>query len=1152
MLTDNILISNSYPKNFKHEECPVCNNLDARCRPSHEDSILCWNTSASELDEDVWFLIADIDARGSGMRGVMVAPRRNSEQEVEDPEFLELRRLQAKQKRSLELAHLPSLESRAKGYKEILESLKLSGHHKFDLKNKRGLTAEQINFAEKLQWFKTWEKGIECSENIAGIDPATNSTRWLGGMFIASVDQQGRILGGQIAADNIEVVGKYFWLSSAKVGGYGCQLPFTGKFPLFVRKHPDSKKTSQIWLCEGGLKSALIALKAWEFDINIVVIGTAMSARFTDQLSEIIGEFQPSDGVCILPDAGTLQNISILSGVLETVEQIRKYGFEATIAWWGQLEKNENSQDFDDYLMANNGDLSKVCWYNVSQFLGLLTPTALIEYPKKNDGEFTPPLPFEPIPTTSQTKKIEAKVKDFLNSYGYKGYKKYCTFDAPDTSKQGNIITHQPKLATNLNDDGATPFEAGWEFYPPRVGEILFLQAGTGEGKSHLLSKWMNEYYPDSGCIFLGYRNGLLHQQCEKVDGLQHLRGADVELLDPQYRKVRLLDPNYRVAFCDASLHNMKPSYASGKILVFDEVMSILESLLLGSTCSRQRRTRLNIFTEMLQEASMVICLDAHLANWAVTLLQILSKNKTVRKMQNKWEGQPRKVKMLLGTETNPNDKTAIRANILSQAKEGTPIAVFSDSQHELESLNELMIAVGVDPKSITRIDSKTSGEPWAVECLSNIDKYLENHPEIKVLLVSPSGDSGLDISRVYFEHVYLILVGTLTINSALQMYGRVRDRAVKRTVFCAKDAQYRVDGGFTKAQVQKDMMLSIEHQIRLITDGVEDSENLKDVLFAAVQKWQQKEKDDLFAEAVTILLAKANFEKLYYRDLFIERLEQMGDLIEFVNEKGDEETNSEFQEVSLELKYTHAKRLVAAEDISKIEAESYRRKELNQEQLMQLKKFDFKNRIPGVDIDESLAKTLLYDRAYLTGLEQRYYLSHPEVSIKMARMKWGGVLTYSEYFTADLRTRLALRTDCLIKLGLSEFLDDRDWLEAGREITKVRKRWEDLIKIYGAEVPAILGFDWDYERPILTIHKLLNLVGCDLRVVKAKIKQPKNTPKIRRITYGSLNDPTRLAILASFDLRFAELKTFTADDWLNIKTVCENVTQEEVATAET
>lgn len=1150
MLTDNTLNSNSYPKNFKHEECPVCNNKDSRCRPSHNESLLCWNTTASELDEDTWYLVSDIDAGGSGMRGVMVAPRRGRSEEVEDPEdpedpeVLELKRLQAKQKRSLELANLPSVESRDKGYKEILNSLRLSNKHKFDLSKKRGLSAEQIQFAERLNWFKTWEKGIECDENIAGIDPATNATRWLGGMFVSSIDEQGRILGGQIAADNIDVIAKYFWVSSAKVGGYGCQLPFTGKLPLFVRRHPDSTKTSQVWLCEGGLKSAIIALKAWELDKDIVVVGTAMSARFTEQLANILGLFQPQT-VVILPDAGTLQNISILSGVLETVEQIKKSGFEPTIAWWEQWKKDETSQDFDDYIIAKDGDLSEVSWYNVAQFLALLTPTTLTEYPKKNESGSTPPLPFEPISTVSPIKKIEAKVKEFLSSYGYKSYKRYSRFEAPDTAIQGNLITHQPKLATDLNNDGSTPFDQGWEFYPPRTGEILFIQAGTGEGKSHLLSKWMNEYYPDLGSIFLGYRNGLLHQQCQKVDGLEHLRSADVKKLDSEYIKVRMLDPQYRVAFCDASLHNIKPSYASDKILVIDEVMSVLESLLLGSTCSSHRRKRLNIFMEMLKEASMVVCLDAHLADWAVYLIKSLAKNKTVRKMQNKWKGQPRQVKMLLGTDTNPNDKTAIRSDILAEAKEGKPIAVFSDSQQELESLHELMIKENIDPSSIARIDSKTSGEEWAIECLSNIDKYLENHPEIKILLVSPSGDSGLDISRVYFQHVFLILSGTLTINSALQMYGRVRDRAVPRTVFCAKDAQYRLDGGITKTEVQRDMMLSIEHQIRLITDGVDDSENLKDLVFAAVEKWQQKEKDDRFSEAVSILLAKGNFEKLYYRDLFIERLEEMGDKIEFIYDAGDSETNKEFQEISLELKYTQAKKLVAAEEISQIEAESYRRKELSQEQLMQLKKFDFRRRIPGVEIDANLAKTLLYDRAYLTGLEQRYYLSHPDVSIKMARMRWGGILTYSEYFTADLRARLALRTDCLIKLGLAEYLDDRDWMETGKEIKQIRKRWEDLIKVYGAELPNILGCEWNKDRPILTVYKLLAMVGCDLRVVKAKCKQPKNTPKVRRITYGSLNDPTRLAILESFDGRFAELKTFDAEDWLQVKTVCENITKE-------
>lgn len=1136
---DNTFVNQSV-KNYKHIGCPVCNNHDSRCKPSHGDSILCWNTTAYELDRDIWHLVSDIDSGNSGMRGVMVAPRRGSDYTPEDPEVLELKRQQARQQRSLELASLPSINSRDKGYREILSCMNLSSKHSFGLKQKRGLTADQVKLTERLMWFKTWQKDIECSENIAGIDPATGSTRWLGGMFISAIDQHGNILGGQIAADNTEVVGKYFWASSLKVGGYGCNLPYTNDMPLFVRKHPDSVKTSQIWLCEGGLKSAIVALKAWETDINIVVVGTAMSARFSDQFIEILAELTPSKGVRIMPDAGTVENLSILSGVLQTADKIKRNNYVPKIGWWDQWEKGEYSQDIDDYLIANNGDYSRITWLTIPQFVSIVPPEKLSEVLKKNESE---PQPFEPQPAP----KKRASLPDFVNNLAYKCYEKYSKLDAPDITQFGNIITSQPKLATDweaLEAEEEPVYQAGWEYYPPRPGEIVWLVAGTGEGKSHLLAHWMNEYFKDHGSIFLGYRNGLLLQQCEKVEGLEHLRGADSDGF------LRLLDETYRVAFCDASLHNMKPSYAHKKILVIDEVMSVIESLLLGSTCARQRRSRLTTFVGMLQEAEMVICLDAYLANWCVDLLNILSK-KIPRKMQNIWKGEPRKVKMLLGTETNPNDKTAIRSEIIEEAKEGKAIAIFSDSQHELESLHELMIKDGVAPESIARVDSKTSGEEWCVSLLKNIDKYLETHPEIKILLVSPSGDSGLDISRIYFQKVFLILCGTLTINSALQMYGRVRDRLVPRTVFCAKDAQFRMDGGLTQSQVQNEMSLSIEHQLRLITDGANASDDLKEIVYQAVQKWQERERSDKFSEAVAILLAKANFERLYYRELFIDRLEKMGDIIEFANEDGDTETKKEFQEVSLSVKYAMAAKLVAADDISEIEAESLRRKELTPDQLMKLKKFDFRHRMPGIALDEQLAKTLLYDRSFLKGLEQRYYLSHPEVSQKMAELKWGNYLAKREYFTSDLRSRLALRTDCLIRLGLLEFLDDRDWLENGKEVKTLRQRWDILRKSYGSQLPGIMGFDWDKKKPIKTVHKLLDLVGCDLRIIRTKSGQTKKEQRIvkRRITFGSLNDPMRLAILESFDRRFEGLKSV---DWQEVQTVCKNEleTEPELETA--
>lgn len=1121
--------NNSSVKNFKHENCPVCNNNDARCKPSHGETILCWNTKASEVDEDQWYVVADIDAGGSGMRGVMVAPRRGTRYEQEDPEILEYKREQARQKRSLELANLPTVETRDRGYREILGAMELSLNHRSKL-IKRGLSAEQIRFAERLLWFKTWQSDINSTQNIAGIDPATQATRWLGGMVISAIDQNDKILGGQIAADNISVVGKYFWLSSLKVGGYGCNMPYTNALPLFVRKHPNSYNTSQVWLCEGGLKSALVALKAWETDVNIVVVGTAMSARFSEQLIDILSDLKPSDGVTVFPDAGTVENLSILTGVLMTLDQIKKTGYTPRIGWWQQWKKDECSQDIDDYLMANNGDYSRIELLSVSQFVSLATPEPE-NIAKKAKQAKTDANNLEP----TQSNRLPFEQKAY-NNKAYKSYQKYSELTPPDVTKFGNIITSQPKLATDWNaleSDGEPVYQTGWEFYPPRPGEILFIGAGTGEGKSHLLAYWMNEYFKESGTIFLGYRNGLLLQQCKKVNGLEHLRDEKSDGF------LRLADPYYRVAFCDASLHNMRGGYAYKKILVIDEVMSVINSLLLGATCSRERRKRLDVIREMLREAEMVICLDAHLADWCVDLLTNLSK-KDKRMMINKWQGQPRRVKMLMGTDTNPNDKTAIRSDILADAKQGKAIAVFSDSQHELESLNELMIKQGVEANSIARVDSKTSSEKSCIELLSDIDLYLETHPEIKILLVSPSGDSGLDLSRVYFKHVYLILCGTLTINSALQMYGRVRDRNVPRTVFCAKDALFKIDGGFTKSEVNAGMNLSIENQLRLITDGEEDGEELERSIMLAVKKWQERESLDRFSDAVSKLIAKSNFEKLYYRELFTARLKEMGDLIEFVYEAGSTDTKKDFQEVSLSVKYAQAAKLVSADDISEIVAESLRRKELNPDQVMQLKKFDYKKRIPGVELDVDLAKTLLYDRSFLTGLEQRYYLSNPQVSKAMTQLKWSNTLARREFFTYDLRSRLSTRTDCLNKLGLLEFLDDREWLENGSEVKIIRQRWDILRKEYGNELRAIMGFDWDKRNPIKSVVKLLALVGCDLRVAKIKTGQTKKEQKIkkRKITYGSLNDPTRLAILKSFDKRFESL---TKVDWLEVQTVCQN-----------
>lgn len=1118
ILTDNSNNVNRQ-RHFKREGCPVCSKKDRRCRESFEDSIVCWNSTRADIDQNIWYVIKEISGKGFGMQGLMVALKRGAEYKERDQDALQLEREIAKQNRSLELANLPSVESRDRGYREVLNGMILNAEHAKGL-TERGLTEEQIELAERLYWFKTWKVGLKTQENIAGIDPGTGATRWFGGMFITTLDGSGKILGGQIAADKPDAVGKYFWISSSKIGGYGCQLQFTNSLPLFVRKHPDSVKTSQIWLCEGGIKSAVTALKAWETDINIIVVGTAMSARFSDQLADIIADLIPEDGkrisIKVMPDAGTLYNPAILTSVLMTLEQVKKLGYSPLVGWWKQWAKEEESPDIDDYLMQNSGDFSKIEWLTIAQFMQLNPEN------RENiraDGK-------EKI----EEPKEEKLQEKFSTNPAYRGYLANSIMKLPDESVFGNLLTNQATLATvvSLEKEGEITEELGegegqigWEFYPPRPGEILFIKAGTGTGKSHLVAHWMNEYYSERGCIFLGYRNGLLYQQCDKVKNLEHLRAADADGF------LRLLDPYYRVAFCDASLHTMKEKggTASEKILVIDEVTSVLQSLYLGKTCSSKRRTRVEVFEKMLLDAEMVICLDAHLAQWCVDLLTKLS-NKVARKMQNEWEGEPRKVKMFLGTETNPNDKKAIRREIIEAAKDNRAIAVFSDSKLELETLHKLMVKENVEERSILRIDSSTSGFPWCQECLRNIDKYLEEHPEIKILLVSPSGDSGLDISRKYFEKVFLILFGTLTIDSALQMYGRVRDNSIPRTIFCTKDAPFLRDGGLTSGAVGAEIRMSIESQLKLICEGSEPGEDLNKLLTQAVGLWQERDKELLHENAVTIMLAKANFEKVYYRDLLIARLSSRGDIVELVHDASEgSDLDGKFKEASYEVKEESAVKFVAADVLNEIQAEALRRKDLNPDQQMALRKYDCQRRIPGVEIDQNLAKTLLYDNSFMKGLEQRFYLSYPIVSVNMAKTQWSSALAKRELFTADLRSTMRLKTDYLNRLGIVEFLDDRIWLENGSEVKTLRKNWESLQKEVGDKLKNTMGFDWDKTSPSKTVYRLLDLVGCDWRVIKKKSGEDKNSPKQRKITFGSLNDPIRLAILESFNIRFDDLK---------------------------
>ena len=124
----------------------------------------------------------------------------------------------------------------------------------------------------------------------------------------------------------------------------------------------------------------------------------------------------------------------------------------------------------------------------------------------------------------------------------------------------------------------------------PASNTATFIKSTTGSGKTTKLVKWLKEL-EDMGAICLGYRNTLLLQWCAD-SGFYHLHEHD---------GLRLIGwDSSRIALCIDSLGRFEPEDFEGKVLILDEVCSVIRHGLFSQTV-KNREHILNLFAEAIR-----------------------------------------------------------------------------------------------------------------------------------------------------------------------------------------------------------------------------------------------------------------------------------------------------------------------------------------------------------------------------------------------------------------------------------------------------------------------------------------------------------------------------------------------------------------------
>ncbi|MGB3496525.1 MAG: hypothetical protein WBA57_27605, partial [Elainellaceae cyanobacterium] len=121
-----------------------------------------------------------------------------------------------------------------------------------------------------------------------------------------------------------------------------------------------------------------------------------------------------------------------------------------------------------------------------------------------------------------------------------------------------------------------------------------------GSGKTAEIARILSGI--DAGAIAIGSRNSLLLQSCERWGGFYHLHNDSAFGLTA--------DPHSRIACCIDSLLHFENHHFDGKILILDEVVSVIKHALLSSTLKDKRQKCLAKLEQAIKRASVVLAWD--------------------------------------------------------------------------------------------------------------------------------------------------------------------------------------------------------------------------------------------------------------------------------------------------------------------------------------------------------------------------------------------------------------------------------------------------------------------------------------------------------------------------------------------------------------
>ena len=390
-------------------------------------------------------------------------------------------------------------------------------------------------------------------------------------------------------------------------------------------------------------------------------------------------------------------------------------------------------------------------------------------------------------------------------------------------------------------------------------GSLIGIKSGTGTGKTHQLNE-LAKKAKSMGLrlIVLGYRNGLLRSFLVRLDEVGELA-------------VLLIDEDPIMAFsqdhlllCHHSIGKLTPDRFENAIVVLDEAVSVIKDVLTTKLkgVGNRRRKHIEQFQICIANARSVVALDATLNDLTIAAIRDLRSFSRIEMVENIYR-QPMQI---LAYEGSVKGRDIMLANALSLAYEA-PILFTSNNKQTLKILRQMLLDQGIENNRISIVTQDTAGEDETIGFLACPDNYIaQNKPQ--AALISPSGESGLDISAVYFAHHYHAHSTITDIDSAIQFLGRERNSSTcHKSIWIEDKTHYSERGYGVVSHCNYDSLRT--HAIAAVSSS---NERVADLSGAYPMLNQFRE-----------LEIQNDIERRYFAELSIERLTELGHNLTFV-----------------------------------------------------------------------------------------------------------------------------------------------------------------------------------------------------------------------------------------------------------------------------